>query len=370
MPIKLVKENDNLTLLKNIMKGDPGDSAYQIALENGFEGTEEEWLASLQGEDGAPGVYVGAEEPTDADTLVWVDPDEETDVVITEEQVLELIAENGGGASAAFLDFYSLTSTQRVATEEEAAVFESIYLGEHPIVYICSRSTKEYYPVGYILDWSMISFYSSRIACFGTGLYTGDHTIKADAACYRALRQRDGSWKVWQATGCRDVAMATQAELDALEEYVVNLEISGGGGEGSANVYEFDWSDLTTTDRESTTEENIALSKVRAKEPVALNIIKDSVKMPVEIKYLNDLALEIKCHSIAQNTDGSLTLSSIVYGAWYDGYSKMCWYIKIKQQSTETVLASQDWIAGKGYQTEAQVKALINAALMEALSTH
>lgn len=33
--------------------GDPGDSAYQIAVKNGFEGTEEEWLESLEG---IPGV--------------------------------------------------------------------------------------------------------------------------------------------------------------------------------------------------------------------------------------------------------------------------------------------------------------------------
>ena len=32
-----------------------GKSAYQIAVDNGFEGSEEEWLFSLQGEDGADG---------------------------------------------------------------------------------------------------------------------------------------------------------------------------------------------------------------------------------------------------------------------------------------------------------------------------
>lgn len=37
-------------------KGQPGGpSAYDIAVENGFEGTEEEWLESLKGHDGAPG---------------------------------------------------------------------------------------------------------------------------------------------------------------------------------------------------------------------------------------------------------------------------------------------------------------------------
>lgn len=39
-------------------KGDPGQSAYEIAVADGFVGTEAEWLASLQGPagaDGAPG---------------------------------------------------------------------------------------------------------------------------------------------------------------------------------------------------------------------------------------------------------------------------------------------------------------------------
>lgn len=36
-------------------KGDQGDSAYQVAVDNGFEGTEEEWLASLKGDKGDKG---------------------------------------------------------------------------------------------------------------------------------------------------------------------------------------------------------------------------------------------------------------------------------------------------------------------------
>ena len=35
--------------------GEDGKSAYEIALEHGFEGTEEEWLESLKGEKGDPG---------------------------------------------------------------------------------------------------------------------------------------------------------------------------------------------------------------------------------------------------------------------------------------------------------------------------
>lgn len=33
-------------------KGEPGDSAYQVAVNNGFVGTEEEWLESLKGQNG------------------------------------------------------------------------------------------------------------------------------------------------------------------------------------------------------------------------------------------------------------------------------------------------------------------------------
>ena len=35
--------------------GEPGKSAYEIAVEHGFVGTEEEWLASLKGEKGDRG---------------------------------------------------------------------------------------------------------------------------------------------------------------------------------------------------------------------------------------------------------------------------------------------------------------------------
>jgi len=35
--------------------GEPGKSAYEIAVEHGFEGSEEEWLASLKGEKGDKG---------------------------------------------------------------------------------------------------------------------------------------------------------------------------------------------------------------------------------------------------------------------------------------------------------------------------
>ena len=35
--------------------GPPGDSAYEVAVNNGFDGSEAEWLDSLQGEPGEKG---------------------------------------------------------------------------------------------------------------------------------------------------------------------------------------------------------------------------------------------------------------------------------------------------------------------------
>lgn len=88
------------TLTENIPAG---KSAYEVAVENGFEGTEEEWLSSLigpeglsayelwleegnegsvadfleaiKGETGNAGVYVGTEEPEDPDVDLWINPD-------------------------------------------------------------------------------------------------------------------------------------------------------------------------------------------------------------------------------------------------------------------------------------------------------
>lgn len=46
-----------------------GKSAYDLAVRDGFVGSEEEWLDSLKGESG---VYIGPTKPTDPDIHVWV----------------------------------------------------------------------------------------------------------------------------------------------------------------------------------------------------------------------------------------------------------------------------------------------------------
>ena len=44
-------DDDNIVEIPEL-KGADGDSAYEIACKNGFEGTEQEWLATLNGNDG------------------------------------------------------------------------------------------------------------------------------------------------------------------------------------------------------------------------------------------------------------------------------------------------------------------------------
>lgn len=53
----VLTENDVLVLIEEQGGGDgsPGLSAYEVAIKNGFEGSEEEWLLSLRGEKGNTG---------------------------------------------------------------------------------------------------------------------------------------------------------------------------------------------------------------------------------------------------------------------------------------------------------------------------
>ena len=75
--------------------GENGKSAYEIAIDNGFEGTEAEWLESLKGEDGEQGergnsgVYIGSGDMPD-DCNVQIDPNGE---------VLEITHETGNSTT-------------------------------------------------------------------------------------------------------------------------------------------------------------------------------------------------------------------------------------------------------------------------------
>ena len=98
----------------NVASGFDGKSAYEIAIENGFEGTEAEWLESLHGKDGIDGndgkkgdtgnsgVYLGSGEMPD-DCNVQIDP--EGDVVIND---------------------FVLTTEQNLTKEQQAQARENI----------------------------------------------------------------------------------------------------------------------------------------------------------------------------------------------------------------------------------------------------
>ncbi|MEK3886533.1 hypothetical protein [Bacillus sp. FSL K6-3431] len=65
-------------------QGPPGPSAYEIAVENGFSGSEQEWLDSLKGNKGDP----GGRGPTGSDGP----PGQNAEPQFTPEQVDALLA--------------------------------------------------------------------------------------------------------------------------------------------------------------------------------------------------------------------------------------------------------------------------------------
>lgn len=75
------KYTDDTLAGSGSLQGKDGKSAYQIALDNGFIGTEVDWLESLKGENGNSGVYLGEEEPTDINIKVWIKPDGNVNVI-------------------------------------------------------------------------------------------------------------------------------------------------------------------------------------------------------------------------------------------------------------------------------------------------
>lgn len=81
---------------KNTLKGNVsildvihGKSAYEIAVINGFVGTEEEWLESIKGETGESGVYLGSGDMPE-NCNVQIDPNGET--LTLEELIMDIVS--------------------------------------------------------------------------------------------------------------------------------------------------------------------------------------------------------------------------------------------------------------------------------------
>lgn len=100
--IQLVEKNGALALSQKMMKGDEGGHYIPSVDEEGnltWTPSDEDMPAvegaNILGPQGAPGVYLGEEEPTDPTVAVWLVPTGElTDYVMTETEVKTLIDES------------------------------------------------------------------------------------------------------------------------------------------------------------------------------------------------------------------------------------------------------------------------------------
>lgn len=96
----------NISGALNAFYGEDGKSAYEIAVANGFEGNEAEWIESLkgeqgkQGERGNSGVYLGSGVMPD-DCNVQIDPNGE---YLTEEDLKTYLTEQIAGDFNTALD--------------------------------------------------------------------------------------------------------------------------------------------------------------------------------------------------------------------------------------------------------------------------
>lgn len=111
---KISKEKEEIQkeLNEKIAEIQPADgmSAFEIALQNGFDGTEQEWLASLKGESAQ--IYVGTGDMPDG-YAIQIDPTDDTRVVTSVNGVWpdengNVVIEGGSGGSGA--DGYSPTA--------------------------------------------------------------------------------------------------------------------------------------------------------------------------------------------------------------------------------------------------------------------
>ena len=102
--IKLAEKNGAITLAQKMVKGDDG-GYYIPKVEEGvlswtpsedyMPQVEEANIAGPEGPKGESGIYVGVDEPTDPDILVWLVPTGEVDgYVMTEEQVKDYITDS------------------------------------------------------------------------------------------------------------------------------------------------------------------------------------------------------------------------------------------------------------------------------------
>lgn len=118
--------------------GRDGKSAYEIAVDNGFNGTVAEWLRSLHGEKGEPG-----KDGSDA-TVDLTDYAKKSEI-ITESRIIELINANAVSAESMLLAVNTAIENYKKSTE---LIFHLVYQGyesetsRQDNIHICRMVTK------------------------------------------------------------------------------------------------------------------------------------------------------------------------------------------------------------------------------------
>lgn len=112
-----------------------GMSAYEVACAFGFEGTEQEWLESLNGEDGKSGVYIGDEAPIDPSVNIWIDPNGGNDKKYATKAQLQQVVNyfNNPEATGYATQQYTNELAQQVQKKGKEYVNEAIANIQFPI---------------------------------------------------------------------------------------------------------------------------------------------------------------------------------------------------------------------------------------------
>lgn len=136
--------------------GAPGESAYEIAVDNGFEGTEEEWLASLVG---PPGPSGGTSDYEDLENLPSING-----VTLIGNKTSEDLGITGGGSSGGGTNYSSTDHVVGKWTDGTTDVYEKTLRAQ--LTYNSGSdnytasfelySANEYYYIEKVIDFVLI----------------------------------------------------------------------------------------------------------------------------------------------------------------------------------------------------------------------
>ena len=258
-------------------KGDDGKSAYEIAIANGFEGTEAEWLESLKGADG-DSEFTGT---IDSSRVEVATDGTRLDSKLAEIDEALANVSNGGGSKTAEslidpsdskevkLSYVTQEEFDKIANSEEGLLENCCYIIKDEVARPHVTHTSITVTVGgdavYIAPVEYGVMQQDRIArlkfhcrnvkfvaeCFidaayvtneETGNWTHYHDQQAHGATLRTVTNADGSTSYEQIIGVADIFFATQGDgiyfgVDSFKVMRTTLSTNGGT---STCTYE-DW---------------------------------------------------------------------------------------------------------------------------------